>query len=196
MLGAGHAHGCRRQREDAAGDPNCRCGERNLRRWRVDGRPGAVPEPALVPQLVAQVFGLRLSPDQPLMENLLNFVHSKLLLLILDNCEHLVESCAQLTQELLSQNPELRILATSREPLAITGEIIYPVSGLSWPSDIEKLEANPRNLMRYDAVRLFVERAQAISPDFNLTPENARSTIETCWWLFLCLDLTYQMVSF
>jgi len=146
--------------------------------WLVDFAP--LHEPALVPQIVAHTLGLRPATDEPLMETLLDFTQSKQLLLILDNCEHLIGACAQLAQELLSQNPELRILATSREPLAITGEMIYPVSGLSWPSDIESLDGNPQDLMRYDAVRLFVERARAISPNFSLTPENIWPTVEVC----------------
>lgn len=146
--------------------------------WMVDFAP--VHEPALVPQIVAQTLGLRPAADEPLMATLLDFTRSKQLLLILDNCEHLTEACAQLTQELLSQSPELRILATSREPLAITGETIYPVSGLSWPSDDEVLEANLQNLMRNDAVRLFIDRARAISPNFSLTPENIWPTVEIC----------------
>jgi predicted ATPase/DNA-binding CsgD family transcriptional regulator len=146
--------------------------------WLVDLVP--LREPAFVPQLVAQVFGLRPSPEQPLLETLLNFVHSKQLLLILDNCEHLTEACAQLTQELLSQAPELRVLATSREPLSITGETIYPISGLGWPADRADLEGNPKDLMQYDAVCLFVERARTISPNFNLTHENALPTVEIC----------------
>jgi predicted ATPase/DNA-binding CsgD family transcriptional regulator len=145
--------------------------------WLVDLVP--LREPGFVPQLVAQVFGLRLSTDHPLMETLLNFVHSKQLLLMLDNCEHLSEACGLLAQVLLSQAPELRILATSREPLAITGETTYLVSGLAWPTS-KGLKDKLEDLLQYDAVRLFVERARAISPYFNLTPENAGATVETC----------------
>lgn len=146
--------------------------------WLVDFAP--LHEHALVPQIVAQALSLRPAADEPLMETLLDFIRSKQLLLILDNCEHLKEACAQLTQELLSQSPELRILATSQEPLAITGETIYPISGLSWPSDDEVLEANLQNLMQYDAVRLFIERARAISPNFSPTPKNIWPTVEVC----------------
>ncbi len=138
-----------------------------------------VREPAFVPQLVAQVLGLRPSANLSLLETLLNFVRSKHLLLILDNCEHLSEACGQLTQSLVYQAAELRIMATSRMALAIAGETVYPVAGLAWPTSPE-LEINPQQLIQYDAVRLFVERARAISPAFNLTPENARSTVETC----------------
>jgi predicted ATPase/DNA-binding NarL/FixJ family response regulator len=146
--------------------------------WLVDLAP--VHEPVLVPQLVSQVLGLHPAADQPLLETLLDFVRSKQLLLVLDNCEHLNVACAQLAQELLSQAPELRILATSRVALAIGGETIYPISGLAWPSDVARLDDEPQDLMQYDAVRLFVERARAISPNFNLTSENAQSTVEIC----------------
>jgi predicted ATPase/DNA-binding CsgD family transcriptional regulator len=146
--------------------------------WMVDLAP--LREPAFVPQLVAQVFGLRPSADQSLLEMLLHYMHSKQLLLILDNCEHLSIACGQLVQELLSQATELRILATSREPLAIAGETIYPVSGLAWPAVPAKLEENLQDLMQYDALRLFVERARAISPDFKLNLENAEPAVEIC----------------
>ena len=146
--------------------------------WLIDLAP--LHEPALVPQLVTLALGLHPAADQPLLETLLSFVRSKHLLLILDNCEHLREACAQLAEELLSQPPELRILATSREPLAIPGETIYPVSGLAWPAVSATLEVNPQDLMQYDAVRLFVERARAISPSFDLTSENGWPTVEIC----------------
>ena len=96
--------------------------------WLVDLVP--LREPGLVLQLIVETLGLRPSADQPLMETLLNFIRSKKMLLILDNCEHLIEDCAQLAQELLSQAPSLRILATSSVALAITGETIYLVSGM------------------------------------------------------------------
>ena len=152
--------------------------------WLVDLVP--LREPGLMPQLIVETLGLRPSADQPLMETLLNFVRSKNLLLILDNCEHLIEDCAQLAQELLSQVPELRILATSSVALAISGEKIYPVSGLDWPV-IEgeavrdkQSQLDLQELMGYDAVRLFVERARANSPNFSLAPENAWSIVEAC----------------
>src|SRR5688572_3661047 len=152
--------------------------------WWVDLAP--LREPGLVPQLVAQTLGLRPAPNQPLMESLLNFVRPKQMLLILDNCEHLLEACAQFAQQLLSQAAALQILATSREVLAIAGEAIYPVSGLAWPSfgaatapDGQR-NFKPQALMPYDAVRLFVERAHTISPNFTLTFDNALAIAEIC----------------
>lgn len=152
--------------------------------WLVDLVP--LREPGLVPLLIVEALGLRPPADQPLMETLLNFVRSKKLLLILDNCEHHIEDCAQLAQELLSQAPKLRILATSNVALAIAGEIIYPVPGLEWPVLGGEVVRDGKNrldfqkLMGYDAVRLFVERARAISPKFELTLENTWSIIEIC----------------
>jgi predicted ATPase len=146
----------------------------------------ALREPALVPQLVGQALGLRPATDQPVLESLLDFVRPKQLLLILDNCEHLSEACAQLAQQLLSQAPGLRILATSRAALAIGGETIYPLSGLAWPALDEETDwvgSSPLDLQElrgYDAVSLFVERARAISRDFSLTPENAWAIVEIC----------------
>jgi non-specific serine/threonine protein kinase len=152
--------------------------------WLVDLAP--LREPGLVPQLVVAALGLRPAADQPLLEMLQYFVRPKKLLLILDNCEQLIEACAQLAQGLLSQAPELRILATSRVPLGIAGETIYPLAGLDWPVlGDEAARVGPSRLdlqevMRYDAVRLLVERAQAVSPNFSLTAENALSAIEIC----------------
>jgi predicted ATPase/DNA-binding SARP family transcriptional activator len=96
--------------------------------------------------------------------------------LLLDNCEHLVAGAAEFAEELLSRCPDLRILATSREPLAIFGEAVYPVRPLGQPA----LVATPEELLRYPATRLFVERVRAVNPGFELTPETVPPTIEIC----------------
>ncbi len=153
-------------------------------------------EPALVPQFVAQALGLRQAPNQPLLESLLNSVQSKQMLLILDNCEHLRDACAQLTQSLLSAAPHLRILATGREPLAIAGEMIYQVPGLALPSVGAEFRvpsgesADPHSpdnrsfslqqLTQFDGIQLFVERARAILIEFTLTSENAIAVVDIC----------------
>jgi predicted ATPase/DNA-binding CsgD family transcriptional regulator len=155
-------------------------------------------EPDLVSQLVSLVLGLHPIADQPLLDALQRFLQSKQLLLILDNCEHLIEACALLAQELLSTTSDLRILATSREPLGIAGETIYPISGLPWPFVTQGVEANPSELMQHDAIRLFVERARTISPNFNLTFDNFHSIIEICWRLDglpLALELASTRVN-
>ena len=152
--------------------------------WMVDLVP--LQDPALVPQLVVQTLGLHLAPDQPVLEALQSFLHKKRLLLLLDNCEHLRPACARLCLQILSQAAEVRILATSREPLAIAGERVFPLSGLAWPKEHESSSRNGvppfslQELAGYDAVRLFVERARLISPEFNLTSENAHAVVEIC----------------
>jgi predicted ATPase/DNA-binding CsgD family transcriptional regulator len=152
--------------------------------WWVD--LASLRDPALVPQLVVDIIGLRPVADQSLMETLIRFVGLKQLLLVMDNCEHLNEACSQLARQLLVEAPGLRILATSREPLAMAGETIYPVSGLAWPaSSGEVMQEGQGHLdlqaiMNYDAVKLFIERAHAILPNFLITSENTFAIIEIC----------------
>jgi predicted ATPase len=145
--------------------------------WLVE--LASLNEPALVPQFVVKALGIRPAPDLPLLELLLNYISTKQMLLILDNCEHLVDACAELILQLLSQSPNLHILATSREALAIEGESIYPVSGLAYPMVSKETDQNghicidPQEMLSFDAVSLLLERGRAISPRFGITPENA-----------------------
>jgi predicted ATPase/DNA-binding CsgD family transcriptional regulator len=152
--------------------------------WWIDLAP--LHEPTQIPQLIAQVLGLRLSTDEPEWETIQREIYRKQLLLILDNCEHLTEACAHLTKELLSHAPELRILTTSRGALGTAGEAIYPLSGLTLPVPGFETEVNRQNgqlvseLMEYDAIHLFVDRARACAPNFRLTTENASAVVEIC----------------
>src|SRR5207245_6232627 len=133
-------------------------------------------DPALVPQAVASVLGVPEQPDRPLTETLAEFLRSKQLLLVLDNCEHLLSACAELVDALLSRSPALRVLATSRQSLGVTGEVAWPLSGLPVPGvqafrrsgvqvrkvkgepvfvDPECLNARtPERLIQFEAVRL------------------------------------------
>jgi predicted ATPase/DNA-binding CsgD family transcriptional regulator len=99
------------------------------------------------------------------------FVAERHLLLILDNCEHLVEACAQLTDTLLRASSTMRLLATSREPLRIPGELTWRVPSLGVPAPDTIKE--PAELVHYSAVQLFVDRAQAVQPTFSVTSDNA-----------------------
>lgn len=99
--------------------------------WMVDLAPLA--DPALVPQAVASTLGVREQPVRMLDETLSDYFGSKKVLLVLDNCEHLIEACADLAEALLHSCPELRVLATSREALGITGEVDWVVPSLSLP---------------------------------------------------------------
>ncbi|MGE5140444.1 MAG: ATP-binding protein, partial [Rudaea sp.] len=129
--------------------------------------------PALVPQAVASALGVRELSNHPLTETLADLLCSRQMLLLLDNCEHLISACAALAAALLQACPDLTILATSREPLGIAGETVLVVPPLAFPPALTPEELSPQSLMQYEAVRLFVDRAAAARPGFQLTAENA-----------------------
>ena len=123
-------------------------------------------------KLLARYLGFnRGSTNQALIETLIHFLRAKTVLLILDNCEHLLDACAQLTDTLLKNCPNLKILATSREALGIIGEALYHVPSLTIP-EIQQIESIEK-LNDYESIRLFDERAQLVQMDFALTKENA-----------------------
>lgn len=144
--------------------------------WLVE--LASLSEPALVPETVAGIFGIRLQSDRPLIEVLLHVLRSKMTLLILDNCEHLLDACAQLSDKLLKNCPNLKILATGREALGIVGEALYQVPSLRTP-DVERIDSLEK-LGNYEALRLFKERAQLVRMDFALTLENIPSIVRIC----------------
>jgi predicted ATPase len=138
----------------------------------------ALLDEALVPQAIAKVLGLPEVPNQSWSETIVFFLRSKQSLLVLDNCEHLVTACAQLADQLLSACSNLKILATSREALGLTGERAWYVSTLSVPESQD--EARPDSLMEYEAIRLFIERAIAVKSGFALTEHNALAVTQIC----------------
>lgn len=144
--------------------------------WVVD--LAAISNPGFVAQTVASVFDVREGPNRPIQEALLDYVRNRHILLILDNCEHLITACAQLADAMLAIAPRLHILATSRERLGLTGETVWRVSSLSVPEPIHGYSAE--SLSTYDAVRLFVERAAAVDPAFRLTPANFSLVADVC----------------
>jgi predicted ATPase/DNA-binding CsgD family transcriptional regulator len=139
--------------------------------WLVE--LAALTQPVLLVQTVAAVLGLRQEADRPIQATLTSFLQSKHVLLLLDNCEHLVDACARLAEALLRACPRLQILATSREALGITGESVWPVPGLAVPPAPEQAGA-------YAAVALFVERARAVRPGFSVSAQNAASLAQIC----------------
>ncbi len=146
--------------------------------WLVELSPLA--DPGLVPQSIAAVLGVReeAGAKQTILAALTEFLRYKSLLLVLDNCEHLIDACAQLADALLHACPKLKILATSREALGIAGETPHRVPSLSVP-DIRQ-PSPPENLTQYEAVRLFVDRAVTIQPTFTLTQQNASALAQIC----------------
>ena len=144
--------------------------------WFIELAP--LTDPALVPQGAATALGLREEPERPLMETLSSYLRPKAALLILDNCEHLVEASARFAETLLQVCPNLRILASSREALSIPGEMPYRVPSLSVP-DAQHLPVL-EGFAQYEALRLFVERAQAALPGFTLTDRDIPFVTEIC----------------
>ncbi len=142
--------------------------------WLVE--LASLSDPTLLPQSVTAVFGIAAQSNISHTEILINFLRAKTTLLILDNCEHLLDACAQLAATLLTSCPNLKILATSRESLGVTGESAYPVPSLGLP-DLEQLLETFRE---YESVRLFEERAQLAKMDFLLTLKNASSVAQIC----------------
>jgi non-specific serine/threonine protein kinase len=133
---------------------------------------------ALLAHTVAATLGLREQSGRPLMAALVEYLAQRRVLLVLDNCEHLVEAVAVLADSLLHACPQLRILATSREQLGIPGETTRPVPSLSVPDP--ELPSSPQQLSRFEAVTLFAERAAAAAPTFSITEDNQRAVAEIC----------------
>ena len=135
-------------------------------------------DPALIPQTVATALGVREVPGKSITTVLTEHLRSRQLLLVLDNCEHVIEACARLVSMLLRVCPRLQILATSREILGATGEVPFRVPSLSIP-ELRHLPAYEK-LPQYEAVNLFLERASQAMPGFILTADNAPAIARIC----------------
>jgi predicted ATPase/DNA-binding SARP family transcriptional activator len=144
--------------------------------WLVE--LASLTDPTLLPQSVAAVLDIQEQPGRSMLATLTSALRSKRLLLLLDNCEHLVEACASLADSLLQGCPILQILATSREALSIKGEMPYRVPSLSTP-DPERLPPLEQ-LASFDAVRLFLDRVLPHQPEFRLTEGNATAVARIC----------------
>ena len=144
--------------------------------WLVELAP--LSEEALVPKAVAEVWKVTERPEQSLTDTLAEVLRDRQLVLILDNCEHLLEASAELVNSLLDSCPRLRILATSREGLGVEGEARWPVPPLTTPDP----DRSPtvEELQDSESARLFVARARNRDPSFAFTPENARAVAEIC----------------
>jgi predicted ATPase/DNA-binding winged helix-turn-helix (wHTH) protein len=144
--------------------------------WFVELAP--VADPALVPQAVAAALGVHEEPGRPLADTLLDFLRCRELLIVLDNCEHLVEACAAWVERVLHACAAVRTLATSREPLDIEGESAWRMPSLRAAQPDMALSAE--QLMAYPATRLFVQRAAAAAPTFRVTADNAAAVASIC----------------
>ena len=140
--------------------------------WFLDLAP--ISDPALIVSEAAQVLGVREEPDRPLLQTVCAHLRNRRALLIMDNCEHVIQASAQMASAILKAAPHVRILASSREALHAPGEHCYPVLPLPVPRREDGFEA----LARSTAVRLFVERARQHKPDFALTEREAPAVAE------------------
>ena len=144
--------------------------------WLVELAP--VLDPVLVPRTTALTIGLRDEPQRPIIDMLCDYLHEKKLLILLDNCEHLVEACARMADRILHTASGILILASSREALGIGGEVTYRVPSLGVP-DLSHLPS-VETLDQYEAVRLFIDRATSADPAFVVTNASAPAVAQIC----------------
>ena len=144
--------------------------------WLVELAP--VTDPTLVVHAVAETFEVREQADVPLMDSVVAQLADQRVLLVLDNCEHLIEAAASVAERLLVECPGLRVLATSREPLHVPGEVVYRVPPLQLPET--EGSDDPAHLGGFAAIRLFTERAASAAPEFALSEANARDVAQLC----------------
>jgi predicted ATPase len=165
--------------------------------WLVELAP--VSDPALVPQTVAALLGVREEPGRALAKTLADYLRPKSLLLILDNCEHLIEACAQLAETFLRACPNVKVLATSREAFGIPGETSFRVPSLVSPHPHRPSPGEDvMSYAHYEAVRLFLDRATSVRPDFQVTAANALALAQICHRLDglpLAIELAAARVS-
>jgi predicted ATPase/DNA-binding winged helix-turn-helix (wHTH) protein len=143
--------------------------------WAIELAP--LSDPELVPVAVATALGLELASDTASPLSVANALRSNQLMLVLDNCEHVVDAAARMAEALLRTNPAARVIATSREPLRTEGEWVYPVQPLAVPAEGSPDGEDP---LRYGAVRLFVKRARAAAPSFSPDARGMASMAGIC----------------
>ncbi len=139
----------------------------------------SLSDPLLVPQAVASALGVREEPGKTLTQTLIEFLKPRRLFLVLDNCEHVLPTCATLADSLLRACPHTKLLATSREALNVAGEQTYRVPSLSLP-DPRHLPPGLESLTQYEAVRLFIDRAVLAQSSFAVTNQNAPALAQVC----------------
>src|SRR6266851_4599908 len=144
--------------------------------WLIELAPLTRAE--LVVETIAKVLALPETTDPSPLERLCAFLQARHLLLVVDNCEHVLDECACVVALLLARCPRLTLLATSREPLLLTGEAVLRVPPLRLPDPSQPLDQ--AHLLDYDAIQLFVERAQAAEPSFRFTDVTAGAVVEIC----------------
>lgn len=144
--------------------------------WLVE--LASINDPRRVAQAVASTLGVHATAGRNIDESLLRYAKDRKALIVLDNCEHLLDECAQLAHRLLSAGAAMKVLATSREPLKLRGEVAYPLAGLAVPGPRQAVD--PESALGFESVRLFVDRAMAAMPSFTMAPEQATAIAAIC----------------
>ena len=144
--------------------------------WIVDLAP--LSDPGLMAHTVAAILGVREGPSRSIGDALAEYLRPRHLLLVLDNCEHLIGVCAQLVEPLLRAAGRLQVLATSREALGIPGETVWRVPSMSAPAASVRVDRD--TLLQYEAVCLFADRAATVDPTFAISDSNAPRVSEIC----------------
>ncbi len=152
----------------------------------------SVREPEFVPQALSVVLGLRERAGQTVTQSIIDHLADRCVLLVLDNCEHILDACMSLAVSLLRACPELRILATSVEPLSVDGEAVLRVPSLSLPQD--KQEMKHADLVQYEAPRLFIDRATLADSNFEPTAEDVDAVARICRRLD-CIPLAIELAA-
>jgi predicted ATPase/class 3 adenylate cyclase len=144
--------------------------------WFADLAP--ITDPMLVASVIAQALGMSQQEGRRVEESIPQWLKRKNLLLVLDNCEHVLETVASLVSSIVSSAPDVRILGASRQAIDLAGEVVHRLSSLSMPSDAEGLKVD--EALRYDAIVLFFDRARAADTRFALTDDTAPIVAEIC----------------
>ena len=181
LTGTGGTGKTRLMLEAAAGtDPFPRDGV-----WLTELAP--VADPAVISEEVGRALGVRDQPGTPATDSLVDFLRYKELLILLDNCEHVIGAAAELADRILGACPSVTVLASSREALGVAGEAVFQVPSLTVPATLDRPHDHDPDAAAWfeavaatGAVRLFVDRATAVQPSFTLTPQNAGPIIDIC----------------
>jgi len=147
--------------------------------WFIELAPLANPD--LIPQTILSAIGVSEQPNKTPLDILKEYLHEKKVLIVLDNCEHLVTASAQVANALLNAAPGLKVLASSREALGVKGELSYPVPSLSLPDP--KHLPTIEQLSQYESVRLFIDRTLLVAPHFVVDKDNAPFIAQICYRL-------------
>jgi len=144
--------------------------------WFIDLAP--ITDPNLVAKEIIRVLKIQEEPGKAIIETLTENIKNSSLLILLDNCEHLIQVCAEITDKLLRSVNNLRILSTSREALNISGEVVWRIPSLSCPDPGS--EKDIKKVQQYEAIRLFIDRAASGKPGFTLNPQNVSPIVQIC----------------